>query len=94
MRRALDDWLHAENVHPDIKAECEDVDLLYACGQAGLGLFPAPVAIAAELSRQYHVVQAGTANSVVARFYAVSGERRVQHPAVIAITESGRKLFT
>lgn len=86
--------MHAENVHLDIESECEDVDLAYACGQAGLGLFPAPVAIASELSRQYHVVQVGTANSAVARFYAVSGERRVQHPAVVAIAESLRKLFT
>jgi len=94
VRRALDDWLHAANVHPDVKAECEDIDLLYACGQAGLGLFPAPVAIASEVCRQYHVVQVGTVKSVAARFYAVSGERRLQHPAVVAITESGRKLFT
>jgi LysR family transcriptional activator of nhaA len=94
VRRALDDWLHAEDVHPDVKAECEDIDLLYACGQAGLGLFPAPVAIAAEVCRQYHVVQVGIAQSVMARFYAISAERRLQHPAVVAITESGRRLFT
>jgi LysR family transcriptional activator of nhaA len=57
VRCALDDWLHAESIQPDVKAECEDLDLVYACGQAGLGLFPAPAAIASEVYRRYHVVQ-------------------------------------
>lgn len=93
VRRALDDWFHAEDLHPQVKGVCEDSALLKACGQAGHGLFPAPVALAREICRQYRVVQVGILGPVVARFYVISAERRLKHPAIVAITESGRKLF-
>ena len=93
VRRALDDWFEAEGLHPDVKCVCEDSALLKAVGRAGHGLFPAPVAIAREVCRQYSVALIGTVASVTARFYVISAERRLKHPGVVAITTAGRKLF-
>ena len=93
MRRALDDWFEAEGLHPNVKCVCENSALLKTCGQAGHGLFPAPVAIAREVCRQYSVALVGTVAAVTARFYVVSAERRLKHPGVVAITDAGRKLF-
>ena len=93
VRRTLDDWFEAEDLHPDVRGECEDSALLKTFGQAGHGLFPAPTAIAREVCRQYNVVLVGTASPVVARYYVISAERRVKHPAVLAITDMARKLF-
>jgi LysR family transcriptional activator of nhaA len=33
----------------------------------------------------------GCANEVIERFYAISVERRIKHPAVAAITEAARE---
>ena len=65
-----------------------------ALGQAGLGLFPAPSPIAREVCRQYQVRSLGTIESVRQSFYAITVDRKLKHPAVIAICESARqKLF-
>ena len=93
VRRALDDWFETEKLYPDVRGECEDSALLKTFGQAGHGLFPAPTAIAREVCRQYNVVLVGTAGPVVTRYYVISAERRVKHPAVVAITDMARKLF-
>ena len=94
LRLALDDWFEREGVRPHIVGEFDDSALMKALGQAGLGLFPAPSPIAGEVCRQYDVRSIGTIESVRQRFYAITVDRKLKHPAVIAICESARrKLF-
>lgn len=93
LRRPLDDWLEAEGVRPTVTGVCDDSALLKVCGQAGHGLFPAPTVIEKELRRQYGVAVVGRVEALVARYYLITGQRRIQHPAVLAITEKGRTLF-
>lgn len=76
-------------------SEFEDSTLLKVFGQAGLGAFPGPSVSAGEIRRQYGVVPVGRIPSVRERFYAVSVERRLKHPAVVAISEGARaRLFS
>lgn len=91
-RRAIDDWFHDEKLHPKVRGESSDVDMLNVWGQRGVGMFPAPVALARELRRQDGVLLVGN-TPIVAPFYIVSAERRLEHPAVVALTNAGRKLF-
>ena len=94
LRLALDDWFEREGVRPHIVGEFDDSALMKALGQAGHGLFPAPSPIAGEVCRQYGVRSMGTIESVRQRFYAITVDRKLTHPAVIAICESARrKLF-
>lgn len=94
LRLALDDWFASEGVHPRIVGEFDDNALMTALGQAGLGLFPAPSPIAREVCRQYDVRPIGTIESVRQRFYAITVDRKLKHPAVIAVCEAARrKLF-
>lgn len=93
VRRTLDDWFEAQGIRPSVIGVCDDRGLLNVCGQAGHGLFPAPAAIAREVRRQYHVALVGTVPTVHEYFYLISAERRLKHPAVVAITETGRQLF-
>jgi len=94
VRRALDQWFDSADVHPQPIAEFEDSALLKVFGQEGLGLFPAPSAIEKEIRRQYRVTVVGRLDEVLERFYAISVERRLRHPAVIAISDAARdKLF-
>lgn len=61
-----------------------------AFGREGRGVFPAPAVLAAEIARQYEVVELGTAGDLVEEFYGISVERRITHPAVAAITQFAR----
>jgi LysR family transcriptional activator of nhaA len=94
LRLALDDWFGREGVRPHVVGEFDDSALMSALGQAGIGLFPAPSPISRELCRQYNVRLIGTLASVRQRFYAITVDRKLTHPAVIAICEGARhKLF-
>ena len=75
----------AQRIRPRVVGEFDDGALMNSFGQAGVGLFMAPTAIAGEVERQYRVTAVGRVDEVVERFYAISVERRAGHPAVIAI---------
>jgi LysR family transcriptional activator of nhaA len=89
-RRSMDHWFHSENIQPKILIECEDSALLKVFGQQGLGMFFAPSIIAAEVRRQYDVMVIGSVNDLRERFYAISLDRKLKHPAVVAISEAAK----
>ncbi|HWS03960.1 MAG TPA: LysR substrate-binding domain-containing protein, partial [Gammaproteobacteria bacterium] len=86
LRRALEQWFAAERIQPRVVGEFQDSALLKAFGQAGHGIFAAPSAIESEVRRQYRVAQIGTVPSLREHFYAISVERKLKHPAVLAIS--------
>jgi LysR family transcriptional activator of nhaA len=91
LRRGLDQWFDEQRIRPQVVGEFEDSALLKVFGQAGRGLFTAPTAIADEVRRQYGVRRIGEIEPVRERFYAISVERRLKHPAVVAISEAARQ---
>jgi LysR family transcriptional activator of nhaA len=91
VRRALDHWFEEEAIRPDVVGEFDDSALLNAFGEAGAGTFPGPSVIESEICRQYAVEVVGRAETVRQRFYAVSLERRLRHPAIVAVTEAARE---
>ena len=90
LRRALDQWFDAEDLHPRIVGEFDDPALMKAFGQSGDAAFPAPASIPDEVVRQYRVRAVGVVKTVPERYYAVSAERRLKHPGVLAITSAAR----
>ena len=95
LRRSLESWLQLHELTPRIRGEFDDKALLKAFGQTGEGLFPGTLAIADEICRQYEVELAGELDGVVEHFYAISVERRIRHPAVLAISSTAKSaLFT
>jgi LysR family transcriptional activator of nhaA len=94
LRRSLDQWLGGRGIRPAAVAEFEDPALLKTFGQAGRGLFAGPTVIEREIARQYGVRVVGRLDEVRERFYAISAERRLEHPAVVALTRAARdRLF-
>jgi len=91
LRRALDQWLDDRGFRPIVVGEFEDSALLKVFGQAGKGLFPAPTAIENEIVAQYGVRVVGRIAEVRERFYAISVERKLKHPAVVAISHAARE---
>jgi LysR family transcriptional activator of nhaA len=90
-RRALNQWFDAKGIRPAVVAEFDDAALLMVFGQDGDGLFAAPSAIEDGVKRQYEVEIVGRLPEVRERFYALSAERRLRHPAVVAISEAARQ---
>jgi LysR family transcriptional activator of nhaA len=90
LRRAIDQWLEAEDLHPRIVGEFDDLALMKAFGQGGHAAFPAPTAIEHEVARQYRVHAVGRVKEVRERYYAISAERRLRHPRVLAITTAAK----
>jgi LysR family transcriptional regulator, transcriptional activator of nhaA len=91
MRSTLERWFASKGVHPHVVAEFEDIELMMAFGRHGRGFFPAHDAIAKEIVRDCHVEPIGAIVGRSERFYAISVERRLRHPAVVAITETARE---
>lgn len=90
-RRTLDQWLDEQDLHPAVAAEFQDSALMKVFGQAGLGAFPAPTAIEAEVCRQYKVKIVGRIAAVRERYYAISAERRLKNPAVLQISLNAKE---
>lgn len=84
-------WLDQQKIRPQVVGEFDDDALLQAFGRAGAGFFAAPSAIADQVGREYGVVAVGRTDEVVEAFYAISVERRLLHPAVVAISSSARR---
>jgi LysR family transcriptional activator of nhaA len=94
LRRALDQWFDDHKIHSQVVAEIQDGALMKTFGAAGLGIFFAPTAIEKEVCAHYKVRKLGRLEQVKERFYVITPERRIKHPAAIAIaTESRECLF-
>lgn len=91
LRRGLEQWFEKQRIQPRIVGEFDDSTLIEVFGQAGKGIFATPSIVEASVRRQYGVTVVGHLDRVRERFYAVSAERLLKHPAVIAITESARR---
>ena len=91
LRLSLNAWFHRHGIQPRIVGEFEDTALVKTFGEAGVGLFAAPAAVAEPIRRQYRTPLVGTLTGAVERFYALTLERRITHPAVAVITRSARQ---
>ncbi len=91
LRRLLEQWFDSEGIRPKVAGEFEDSALLKVFGQRGTGIIPVPTVIEAEIRQQYRVSIVGRTEAVQERFYAISVERKIKHPAVVAITEVARE---
>ena len=91
LRRRIDDWFESQQIAPRIVGEFDDSALLKAFGEAGTGVFPGPTVIEDEICRMYRATVIGRVEEVQERFFAISPERKLKHPAVKAITNIARE---
>ena len=90
LRRGLDEWFEATALRPQVVGEFEDSALMKAFGQGAGVVFPAPAVIERDVCRFYDVKVIGRTHAVRERYYAISADRRLTHPGVLAITEAAR----
>jgi len=93
LRRSLDQWFEEHGIRPVIRGEFEDSALLKTFGRSGEGVFAIPAAVEEDIRDHYGVRVIGIAKGLRERFYAISVERKLKHPAVVAISETARRSF-
>lgn len=93
LRRSLDAWFDSHSLVPRIAGEFDDAALMHLFAKRGLGICPVASAIADEVLREYRLEEVGTPATVTERYFAISVERKLKHPAVLAISQSARAKF-
>jgi LysR family transcriptional activator of nhaA len=95
LRRSLEKWFQEQKIAPRLVAEFDDAALVKVAATDGLGFFALPSLVASEARTRYGVSLVGHAPKCTQHFYAISAERRLTHPAVVAITAGAQtSLFT
>ncbi|MBI1890518.1 MAG: transcriptional activator NhaR [Burkholderiales bacterium] len=90
IRPRLEQWFSTHGLQPHIIGEFDDSALLQAFGQAGAGLFVAPRAISEHVCKQHQVIEVGLIDAVHEQLFAITTERRLTHPAIVAISDTAR----
>jgi LysR family transcriptional activator of nhaA len=93
VRQRLDLWLAEHSLRPRLIGEFDDAALLKAFGGEGRGVFMSPTVLEDETCAQYGVEVLGRAEGLLEEFFAISVERRITHPCVVAITQAARLQF-
>lgn len=90
LRRVLEQWFVAQGVRPAVILEADDSGFINHVGGAGKGVFVGPTVVEQDIARRYQVEILGRAEAMRQRFYAITAERRITNPAVLAITRGAR----
>lgn len=85
MRRVLERWFDQVPITPRIVGEFDDSALMKEFGAGGNGVFPVPSAVLPQLKRQYNVELLGRVPKHRIRYFAVTTERKLTHPATLVI---------
>lgn len=93
IRPALEQWFEAQRVRPRIVGEFDDSALVKAFGQSGAGVFVAPTVISDYVCGHYGVRKLGRIDSVIEQLYAITTERRMQHPAAVTVSRAAARSF-
>jgi LysR family transcriptional activator of nhaA len=89
LRASLDAWFETRELRPCIVGEFTDSALMKTFGRAGLGLFPAPAGMQDDMAAQFGAQGVGGLQGVEESWYAISVQRRIENPAVVAIRQAG-----
>lgn len=93
-RLALEKWFQKVSIRPRILAEFEDAALMKAVAMSGLGIVPVHTVVLEEVKRQHGLRDIGEVPECRTEFYAITAERKLKHPAVVAVTENAQaRLF-
>lgn len=84
-------WYRQQGIHPHLVGQFDDSTLMKSFGKAGMGIFPAPLAMAEEIARLYGVERIATLTEVTLSYYLVSAGRHLSHPGVQAVMAGAKQ---
>lgn len=86
LRRSLDRWFQGIGVVPRIVAEFEDAALMKVMASDGRGFIAVPTVVAAEAVDRFSLRIVGATEKCRDQFFAITADRRINHPAVACLT--------
>jgi len=93
IRQSIERWFVERDVTPQIVAEIEDSALIKAFAGEGMGFIAVPKMIEDEVRHRYGLHLIGEAEGCVEEYFAITVERRLRHPAVVALSEAAREML-
>lgn len=90
VRRGLEAYFDRHELRPRVVAEFDDTALLKLFGERGEGIYPVPTDIADEVRALHGSAVVGATEEVRERFYAITVERKLGHPATRHLVEVAR----
>lgn len=81
-------WFQDNELVPNIVGEFDDSALNTMFGQAGIGIFVTPTVVEEHLLNTYDLSIVGRTKDVQEEIYMISTERKIRHPAVLALLQS------
>lgn len=90
LRRSLEKWFHSTGVRPRLVAEIEDPAFVNILALNRLGFMCVPTLVAKEAATRFGLRAIGQTEECQQQFYAVTAERKLVHPAVLAITSNAK----
>jgi LysR family transcriptional activator of nhaA len=90
-RRSLEKWFQDKGIRPQVVAEFEDAALMKVMAADGKGIIPVPTLVREEALERYGLEVIGATSECLDSFYAITAERRIDHPAVALITKQAVK---
>lgn len=81
-------WLDTHNINPLVVAEFDDSALMKLFGQKGYGFFIASYSLKDFICSNYQVELAGVIDTVFEEIYAITTNRRINHPGILRIIKS------
>jgi LysR family transcriptional activator of nhaA len=86
----LDRWFEERDISPNVVARFDNSALLKLCAANGHGLFIAPTMVAPRIENRYNCRQVMLVDGVLDSYYAITLERQLKHPALVAIAQAAQ----
>jgi LysR family transcriptional regulator, transcriptional activator of nhaA len=87
MRAALETWFDSNAIRPRLVGEFEDSALMEVCSTGGRGFTAVHTVVDRAALKHFGLRVIARVDECGTDFYAITAERRVKHPAAVAITE-------
>ena len=87
LRHALETWFDQKGVRPRVIGEFEDSALMGVCSTGGRGFTVVPTVVDRMALKQYGLNVIARVPECWSEFYAITVDRRLKHPATVAITQ-------
>jgi LysR family transcriptional activator of nhaA len=94
LRRDLEAWFRSVKVQPRVVAEFEDAALTKIVATRGVGFIVVPTTVEAEAVERYGFLPLGRTKQLETQFFAITVERRLTHPAILALTAAKTRQST
>jgi LysR family transcriptional activator of nhaA len=94
MRRQVDKWFEERVLQPKIIAEFDDPAFMQVFALEAQGFFPLPSVAVESAVKRYGFQVIAELDAIQSEFFAITGERKLRHPATMAVTQNAQlRLF-